>query len=94
MIANYLNQQKHFVCSLFDPPYLEANIIMFAEFAINLGQLAITLPVKIHIVNLFIPSSQLQLGEPGPKVKTKPEFPYSTYSSEAASAPSLIRNVD
>jgi hypothetical protein len=42
VVANYLNQQKHFVCGLFDPPYLEANIIMFPEFAKNLGQLVVS----------------------------------------------------
>ena len=42
VVASYLNQQKHFVCGLFDPPYLEANIIMFAEFTINLGRLVVT----------------------------------------------------
>jgi hypothetical protein len=94
VVANYLNQQKHFVCGLFDPPYLEANIIMFAELAKNLGQLVVPLSVKIHVANLLIPGSQLQLGEPGPQVKTRPESPYSTHSSEAASASSLIKNVD
>ena len=94
MVANYLNQQKHFVRSLFDPPYLEANIIMFAKFAKNLGQLVVPLSVNIHVANLFIPGSHLQLGEPGLQVKTRPEFPHSTYSPEAASVSSLIKNVD
>ena len=94
VVANYLYQQKHFVCGLFDPPYLEANFIMFAKFAKNLGQLVIPLSVKIHVANLLIPGSHLQLGEPGPQVKTAPEYPYSTYSSEAASAFSLIKSVD
>lgn len=43
VVANYLNQQKHFVRGLFDPPYLEANIIMFSKFVENLGQLVVTL---------------------------------------------------
>jgi hypothetical protein len=94
VVANYLNQQKHFVCSLFDPPYLEANIIVFPEFAKNLGQLVVPLSVQIHAANLLIPGSHLQLREPGPQVKMRPEFPYSTYSPEAASASSLINNVD
>jgi hypothetical protein len=42
-MANYLNQQRHFVCGLFDPPHLEANIVMFAEFAKNLGELVVPL---------------------------------------------------
>ena len=76
MVANYLNQQKHFVCGLFDPPYPEANIVMFAEFAKNLGQLVVPLSVKTHVANLLIPGSDLQLGEPELQVKTKPKFPY------------------
>ena len=71
VVANYLNQQEHFVCGLFDPPYLEANIIMFAEFAKNLGQLVVSLSAKIHVANLLIPGSHLQLGEPGPQVKKR-----------------------
>ena len=43
LVANYLNQQKNFVCGLFDPPCLEANIIMFAEFVENLGRLVVPL---------------------------------------------------
>jgi hypothetical protein len=43
LVANYLNQQKHFIRGLFDPPYLEPNIIMFAEFVENLGRLVVPL---------------------------------------------------
>jgi hypothetical protein len=75
MVANYLNQQKHFVCGLFDPPYLEANIIMFAEFVINLGQLIVPLSVKIYVANLFIPGSHLQLGKPDHKLRRGKNFP-------------------
>ncbi len=67
---------------------------MFAEFAKNLGRLVVPLSVKIHAANLLIPGSHLQVGEPGPPVKTRPEFPYSTHSSEAASASNLIKKVD
>jgi hypothetical protein len=69
-VSNYLDQQKHFVCCLFNPPCLEADIIMFAEFVKNLGQLVVPLLVKIHVANLLISGSHLQLGEPGPQVKT------------------------
>lgn len=71
MVANYLNQQKHFVCGLFDPPNLEANIIVFAEFAKNLVHLVVPRAVKIPVANLLIPGSHLQLGEPGPQVKNR-----------------------
>jgi hypothetical protein len=29
-VVNYLDQQKHFVRGLFDPPNLKANIVMLA----------------------------------------------------------------
>lgn len=75
VFSNYLNQQKHFVCGLFDPLYLKANIVMFPEFAKNLRQLVVPLSVKIQVANLLIPGSHLQLGEPGPELKLRPEFP-------------------
>ena len=30
VVVNYLNQQKHFICGLFDPPDFKANIVMLA----------------------------------------------------------------
>ena len=72
--ANYLNQQKHFVCGLFDAPYLEANIIMFAEFVENLGRLVVPLSAKSHLAHLLIPGSHLQLGEPEPQLKRGRNF--------------------
>jgi hypothetical protein len=76
VVSNYLNQQEHFVCGLFDPPYLEANIIMFAEFVENLGRLVVHLSAETHLSNQLIPGPHLQLGEP--EQQLSPDRNYST----------------
>jgi hypothetical protein len=40
MVASYLNQQKDFVCGLFDPPNSKANVIVRSELVENLGILS------------------------------------------------------
>jgi hypothetical protein len=48
VVVNYLNQQKHLVCGLFNPPYFEADIIVLSEFVENLGRLVIIGSGKAH----------------------------------------------
>jgi hypothetical protein len=67
---------------------------MFAEFVENLGKLVVYLSAETHLSNQLIPGPHLQLGEPEQQLKSGPEFWYTTYSSEAASASSLIKDLD
>ena len=48
---------------------------MFAEFAKNLGRSVFPLSVKIHVANLLISGSHLQLGEPDHKLERGQDFP-------------------
>lgn len=42
MVVDYLDQQKHFVCDLFDSPNFEANIVVLSKFIEDLESLVVS----------------------------------------------------